>query len=364
MDVAISVCLDIALIAVIAVFVAIGVRKGFLRSIIGIVGCIVAVIVAVSFSSGVGEKINDKFVHEPVRKWVVNQLTPDPGNVESSEDEINFDGLFEEQPSFFTDFCGYVNVGVDKLKEIYDNYVAESVESAREHVIDAMATPLASSLSRVIAFAVLFVGTWIVIGLIWLVLSFILHVPVIRKFDKLGVGLDPGISAARQTERPEPSAEPPVSTEKPQPVDAPSEDDVVSAGTLTQDDVWPEQVTWRWPVSGEIERGYSVEALSYDVTMADWRTHDGVDILAQQGEVVVAAGDGEVVSVTQDDLYGTMVVIDHGSGIKTQYSNLADTPTVSPGDKVKGGDVIGSVGKTAICEIGQGSHMQDRKSVV
>ena len=104
-------------------------------------------------------------------------------------------------------------------------------------------------------------------------------------------------------------------------------------------------------------RGYSVEALSYDVTMADWRTHDGVDILAQQGEVVVAAGDGEVVSVTQDDLYGTTVVIDHGSGIKTQYSNLADTPTVSPGDKVKGGDVIGSVGKTAICEIGQGSHM-------
>ena len=118
-------------------------------------------------------------------------------------------------------------------------------------------------------------------------------------------------------------------------MDAPSEDDVVSAGTLTQDDVWPEQVTWRWPVSGEIERGYSVEALSYDVTMADWRTHDGVDILAQQGEVVVAAGDGEVVSVTQDDLYGTTVVIDHGSGIKTQYSNLADTPTVSPGDKVK-----------------------------
>ncbi len=73
--------------------------------------------------------------------------------------------------------------------------------------------------------------------------------------------------------------------------------------------------------------------------------------------MVVAAGDGEVVSVTQDDLYGTTVVIDHGSGIKTQYSNLADTPTVSPGDKVKGGDVIGSVGKTAICEIGQGSHM-------
>lgn len=170
-------------------------------------------------------------------------------------------------------------------------------------------------------------------------------------------GLDPGMSAARQTERPEASSQPPVSTEAPKPVDVPNEEDIVSAGTLSSDDVWPEQAAWRWPVSGEIERGYSVEALSYDVTMADWRTHDGVDILAPQGELVVAAGDGEGVSVTQDDLYGTTVVIDHGSGIRTSYSNLADTPTVAAGDRVKGGDVIGSVGKTALCEIGQGSHL-------
>ena len=170
-------------------------------------------------------------------------------------------------------------------------------------------------------------------------------------------GLNAGMSAARQSERPAESSQPPVSTEAPKPVEAPEAEDVIAEGTLTQDDEWPEQTVWRWPVSGEIERGYSVEALSYDVTMADWRTHDGIDILAPQGEVVVAAGDGEVVSVTQDDLYGTTVVIDHGEGIKTTYSNLADTPTVAAGDMVKGGDVIGSVGKTALCEIGQGSHM-------
>ncbi len=170
-------------------------------------------------------------------------------------------------------------------------------------------------------------------------------------------GLNAGMSAARQSVRPEASSQPPVSTEAPKPAEAPEAEDVIAEGTLAQDDVWPEQTVWRWPVSGEIERGYSVEALSYDVTMADWRTHDGIDILAPQGEVVVAAGDGEVVSVTQDDLYGMTVVIDHGEGIKTTYSNLADTPTVAAGDRVKGGDVIGSVGKTALCEIGQGSHM-------
>lgn len=168
--------------------------------------------------------------------------------------------------------------------------------------------------------------------------------------------IDIGMSA-RQTAQPQPDTQPSVNTEAPQPVDAPDDADIVSAGTLTQDDEWPEQTSWRWPVSGEIERGYSVEALAYDVTMADWRTHDGVDILAQQGEVVVAAADGEVVSVKQDDLYGTTVVISHANGLKTTYSNLAETPTVAEGDKVKCGDVIGSVGKTAICEIGQGSHI-------
>lgn len=199
-------------------------------------------------------------------------------------------------------------------------------------------------------------GFYIVLALCVIVIGISAY-SLAKEADTPADGLNPGMSAAQQTRSPEPSTQPPVSTEAPKPVDAPNEEDVVSAGTLTQDDVWPEQTAWRWPVSGEIERGYSVEALSYDVTMADWRTHDGVDILAQQGEVVVAAGDGEVISVTQDDLYGTTVVIDHGSGIKTTYSNLAETPTVAAGDKVKSGDVIGSVGKTALCEIGQGSHM-------
>lgn len=115
--------------------------------------------------------------------------------------------------------------------------------------------------------------------------------------------------------------------------------------------------TWVWPVVGKLDRGYCVETLAYDVTMKDWRTHDGVDVIAQAGAVVRAAADGTVESIENDDLYGTTVTIKHGGGIKTVYSNLAETPTVSEGDTVRAGDVIGSVGDTALCEIGQPTHL-------
>ena len=91
--------------------------------------------------------------------------------------------------------------------------------------------------------------------------------------------------------------------------------------------------------------------------MRDWRTHDGLDVMAELGSTVVAAREGTVESIVADALYGTVLTIDHGDGIKTVYANLADVPAVNVGDWVEAGATIGSVGTTAICEIGQGTHL-------
>lgn len=119
----------------------------------------------------------------------------------------------------------------------------------------------------------------------------------------------------------------------------------------------PAPLVFTWPVKGEIIAGFSVEALAYNETMGDWRTHNGLDIAAQRGTQVLSAAAGQVSALYQDDLMGTVVEIDHGQGLVSQYANLAATPTVKVGDAVATGTVIGSVGDTAAVERGQAAHL-------
>ena len=112
-----------------------------------------------------------------------------------------------------------------------------------------------------------------------------------------------------------------------------------------------------WPVIGEVEMPYSVDTLVYDSTMGDWRTHDGVDIAGPLGEKVMAAASGSIVELYSDALYGTTVVIDHGDGLCSVYSNLAEVPVVTVGDAVLAGETIGAIGTTALCEIGETTHL-------
>ncbi len=111
------------------------------------------------------------------------------------------------------------------------------------------------------------------------------------------------------------------------------------------------------PVSGETVHGYSMEALSYNQTTRDWRVHNGVDIAAEAGTKVVAAADGEVTNIYEDQRMGTTVVIRHSGGYTTQYASLNADLSVGVGDTVTMGQVIGTVGETALVETAIGPHV-------
>lgn len=111
------------------------------------------------------------------------------------------------------------------------------------------------------------------------------------------------------------------------------------------------------PVDGAPIFGYSMEALSYNQTTRDWRVHNGIDLAAEENAPVMAAADGEVYTVYQDDAMGHTVVIRHNDGYTTCYSSLSEEVSVKPGDKVVMGDTIGYAADSAIVESTLGSHV-------
>ena len=77
----------------------------------------------------------------------------------------------------------------------------------------------------------------------------------------------------------------------------------------------------------------------------------------ESGGGVNTAAAGTVQSVTDDELMGTTVVIQHDGGYATQYSSLqADVP-VQQGQQVAAGEVIGRVGATSAAESRMGPHL-------
>ena len=82
--------------------------------------------------------------------------------------------------------------------------------------------------------------------------------------------------------------------------------------------------------------------------MGDWRVHNGIDFAAKKGDAVKAISAGTVLSVENDSMWGWVVTIDHGNGMKASYCGLQKEPAVKKGGSVKMGDVIGKVGEIPV----------------
>ena len=111
------------------------------------------------------------------------------------------------------------------------------------------------------------------------------------------------------------------------------------------------------PVTGNIVAEYAMDMLCFNPTTRDWRVHNGIDIAAEAGTQVCAAADGTVYTVYEDDTMGTTVVIRHDGGYVTKYASLSEDVSVAAGQAVTAGQVIGTVGCTALLETAIGDHL-------
>jgi murein DD-endopeptidase MepM/ murein hydrolase activator NlpD len=111
------------------------------------------------------------------------------------------------------------------------------------------------------------------------------------------------------------------------------------------------------PIDGSIITEYTSNSLIYSETLDSWVGHGAVDIEASENTIVKAAADGVVKEVYEDELWGIVIVIDHGNDLQTKYSGLGTKEMVKVGLNVKKGDHISKVGNTAKIEMLMKPHL-------
>lgn len=130
---------------------------------------------------------------------------------------------------------------------------------------------------------------------------------------------------------------------------------IVKEQTTTKPKVTP--LVFAKPINGELIKTYSMDKLLYSKTLESWKTHDGVDISGSVGTNVKSIEKGIVEKIYDDSFLGTTVIIDHGQGYKSIYSNLDKNVIVKEKETIIKSKVIGKVGQTAIGEIKDDPHI-------
>lgn len=157
--------------------------------------------------------------------------------------------------------------------------------------------------------------------------------------------------------------EAPAVTESAAPVTAPAPAESVPVQAMQEevivvDTLFPAQepVPFMLPAEGEVFGVFSDGELVRNLTLGEWRTHDGIDIRAEKGTPVRAAADGVVSKVYDDPMWGTVVEITHDGGRTSITSGLDPAVAVRQGDSIRAGDTLGVVGDL-LAEISMDSHI-------
>ena len=102
----------------------------------------------------------------------------------------------------------------------------------------------------------------------------------------------------------------------------------------------PKKGIFALPVQGKLISKYGRHK---NTDFNTYTFNSGIDVSAPLGEVVRAAGSGEVIYTGSIKGYGQIIIIDHGGRTTTLYAHLFKI-LIDIGDKVKKGQIIGQVG--------------------
>lgn len=119
------------------------------------------------------------------------------------------------------------------------------------------------------------------------------------------------------------------------------------------------------PVSGVLSNKHNPDLQVFSPTMNDYRVHLGIDIVTKENAPVYAAADGKVSKIWVDPLMGYCIAISHSGNSVTIYKNLAEQlpDGIAEGASVRAGQLIATVGDSAMVEIAEEPHLHFEMTV-
>ena len=164
-----------------------------------------------------------------------------------------------------------------------------------------------------------------------------------------------------------PSSEAP--TQKPSSTDAPSEEPT-DTEKPTQSATNSSQVSNKipsfiLPVSGVLSSKHNPELQVFSPTMNDYRVHLGIDLVTKDNAPVYAAADGKISKIWVDTKMGYCIAITHSGNCVTVYKNLSEElpAGIAEGKSVRSGQLIATVGDSAMIEVGEEPHLHFEMTV-
>ena len=119
------------------------------------------------------------------------------------------------------------------------------------------------------------------------------------------------------------------------------------------------------PVSGTLSSKHDPDLQVFSPTMNDYRVHLGIDLVTRENAPVYSAADGKISKIWVDPLMGYCMAVSHSGNCVTVYKNLADSlpDGIAEGVSVRSGQLIASVGNSAMIEIGSEPHLHFEMTV-
>lgn len=151
------------------------------------------------------------------------------------------------------------------------------------------------------------------------------------------------------------------STEEP----SPEQTEKPSEQTSNSTQVGNKLPSFALPVSGTISSYHDPDLQVFSPTMQDYRVHLGIDLVTKENAPVYSAADGKITKIWVDPMMGYCMAVSHSGDCVTIYKNLSDAlpAGISEGVSVRSGQLIATVGDSAMVEIASEPHLHFEMTV-